>query len=426
MSNLLTPLRDGVWLTPERMKRWAVVFAGVWLFRLAMDVWIHTRFGVVDAHGEQLGRDFVNYWAGARLALHGRADVAYRIGDFLAYERSLTAADAELKWYGYPPVAMLLAAPFGLPPFLPALALWTLGGWAVLTRMLAPRMGWVMAAVALAATPAFFLNAISGQNGAFSAILLAGGVMLLDRRPLLAGLLFGLLCYKPHLGVLIPVALIAGGRWRTVLAAGATVVALVAASIAYVGWQPWADFVHNAPVHRWILETQSLNWRRMPSVYPALRMLGAPSGWAYAVQALSGLAAALAVVLVWRGRASTPLKGAALVVATFLATPYAWDYDMIVLLFAAAWFWGEAEAAGWRPWEKTTLALMVASPGAVALCGRPLLGPMALWTAVVLGLLVARTRLAQAPAGEGLAGEGLAGFAASGGAAAGRGAVQAR
>ena len=65
--------------------------------------------------------------------------------------------------------------------------------------------------------------------------LLGGALLLIERRPWLAGVLIGLLAYKPQFGVLIPVALVAGARWPTIAAAGATVVALVAISFAALG-----------------------------------------------------------------------------------------------------------------------------------------------------------------------------------------------
>ena len=46
------------------------------------------------------------------------------------------------------------------------------------------------------------------------------GVLLqLEARPLLAGLLLGLLTYKPHFGLLFPIALMFGGYWRALFAA---------------------------------------------------------------------------------------------------------------------------------------------------------------------------------------------------------------
>jgi len=187
MTTLLAHLRTGNWLTLGRLRVIAVVLALVSLTGIAGDVWVHTRFGVVNGEGEQLGRDFVNYWAGPRLALEGQAARAYDLNWFWNYERGLTAPNAEFKWYGYPPVAMVLAAPFALLPFLPALVAWTLSGWAILTRMLATRMPPMWVGIAVLALPAFKFNTLFGQNGAFTASLLAGGIMLLEFRPILAG-----------------------------------------------------------------------------------------------------------------------------------------------------------------------------------------------------------------------------------------------
>src|SRR3546814_5650024 len=45
-----------------------------------------------------------------------------------------------------------------------------------------------------------------------SAAILLAGLHQLDRRPLVAGVLFGCMAYKPHLAVLLPVALLVAGR----------------------------------------------------------------------------------------------------------------------------------------------------------------------------------------------------------------------
>ena len=57
------------------------------------------------------------------------------------------------------------------------------------------------------ASPAVLINAVGGQNGTWTAALLGGGLSLLERRPYLAGGLFGMMIYKPHLALLLPVAL---------------------------------------------------------------------------------------------------------------------------------------------------------------------------------------------------------------------------
>ena len=70
-----------------------------------------------------------------------------------------------------------------------------------------------------AAFPAVFINIGHGQNGFLTAALLGGALHWLDRKPWLAGILIGLLAYKPQFGVLIPIALLAGQRWTTIGAA---------------------------------------------------------------------------------------------------------------------------------------------------------------------------------------------------------------
>src|SRR4029079_17849607 len=99
--------------TPDTIRAMAVGAAITFSAGLALDAWHLTRLGVVSASGEQLGRDFVNYWAGAKLAILGKASSAYNFQEFLNFEREFTAPNAAPHWYGYPPVAMLLALQLG-------------------------------------------------------------------------------------------------------------------------------------------------------------------------------------------------------------------------------------------------------------------------------------------------------------------------
>src|ERR1700679_3751882 len=92
------------WLSAERVRRFALVFAAFALLLLGADAWMHTRAGLTDADGIQLGRDFVNYWSGAKLAASGHASTVYDLDGFAAFERLQTAPNAALKWYSYPPV----------------------------------------------------------------------------------------------------------------------------------------------------------------------------------------------------------------------------------------------------------------------------------------------------------------------------------
>jgi len=70
----------------------------------------------------------------------------------------------------------------------------------------------------------------------------------------------------------------------------------------------------------------------------------------------------VATIVVWRGRAPLAAKSAVLVVATFLATTYARDYDAVVLIFAAAWLAVEGRRTGFLPWERITVLLLLTEP----------------------------------------------------------------
>jgi len=85
---------------------------------------------------------------------------------------------------------------------------------------------WLLLALAF---PAVFVNLGHGHNGFLTAALIGAALVQLDRRPILAGLLFGCLAYKPQFGLLIPLVLAVSGRWRAFIAAAVTVAVLTLA-----------------------------------------------------------------------------------------------------------------------------------------------------------------------------------------------------
>jgi hypothetical protein len=188
------------------------------------------------------------------------------------------------------------------------------------------------------AAPAVFVNAIGGQNGALTAAVLGGGLLLVDRRPAMAGILFGLLVYKPHLALMLPVALIAGRRWRVVGVTGITAFLLILASVVVFGPAVWVAYQHNLSVLRTvILEDGSGVWHRMVSVFVFARHLGAGVGPSYALQAVFAVVAASVIGRSWLRNDPAHIRNALVVVGTCLATPYLQDYDLVVGAFAAVW-----------------------------------------------------------------------------------------
>ena len=382
-----TALAVAPWLSAPRVRRLALVFMAVALISLMIDVWVHTRAGVTSMAGKQLAQDFVNYWAGGHLAAQGNSNRVYNINGFLAWQRAHTAANAEFKWYSYPPVTLLLSLPLGFLSFKAGLAAWWLAGWLGAMLLLARLLDWRSAILAAFATPASLINALAGQNGQFSAIMLCGGVLLLETSPVAAGALFGLLCFKPQLAILIPVALAAGGYWRAFIAAAITVLSLLGASLSLFGVETWLAFRHTAPINILLMEQGDTLWHRMPTVFAMTRLMGGSIMAGYGLQIISSVAAAGLTAFLWRSGADTGRKGAALVLATFLATPYAWDYDLVALTFVAVWLATNGIKNGFQPWEKILLALTVGMPlilSQVASATHLQIAPLILWSMLVL------------------------------------------
>jgi hypothetical protein len=173
----------------------------------------------------------------------------------------------------------------------------------------------------------------------------------------LAGVLIGLLAYKPQFGVLIPLVLIASGRWRTFAAAAATVTLMTLAVTLAFGSEVWTAFFASTKFTRSVvLEQGGTGWYKIQSVFSWVRMWGGGIALAYAAQIAVMLALAATLIWLWRSRAAYPLKAAGLLIACLLATPYSLDYDLMVLAPAVAYLCVDGIARGFAPYEKTALA----------------------------------------------------------------------
>jgi hypothetical protein len=362
LRRTLSLVREAPWITRARLLRWGTALMLASIVLIAYDTLAHLTAGLTNSTGEHPGRDFVNFWAGARLAADGQASLAYDPAAFNAFEKALIGPLSEFKVYSYPPTNMILTLPLAAVPFLPGLALWTGFGILLAAAPLSRLIGWRAALVAAVGVPVSMLDIITGQNGHFTAALFGGGLVLLERRPILAGVLFGLLCYKPQLGLLLPIALAAGGWWRSFIAAAATVCAVLAASVVVLGSDSWAGFLVQMDLQQRLMEVRATMWNRTQSVFLAGRMAGLGVTAAYIAQACSSVAAIALTILVWRGPTSFRIKAATLVLGTFLITPYVWDYDMVVIVFAAAWLGLEGSERGFLPWERFAVLLLLAQP----------------------------------------------------------------
>jgi hypothetical protein len=350
------------WLNGERIRvySWLIVL----VFGVTLVVWIALSLpDLVDPRGKPIGYDFMSYWSAARLALDGRADSAFDGATISAIQHQAVPflPNIWFPWH-YPPMFLLVVAPLGLLPYPAALALFVLGTaalWAALVRCILPdRRGWIVAAAA----PAGLITLIDGQN-AFLTVSLAGFALLwLDRRPLAAGILIGLLAVKPHLAVLFPLALVAEGRWRTIAAAAATVALLGLASLLAFGSDSFAIFVRHLPISQAMADEGAVPWGTMPSPYVFALSLGAPVGVARVLQGAAALSAAAGVWRVWRKPDAFEAKAAILVAGSLLVSPYLFYYDLTWAALAIAWLALLGLRTGFRRGEREILVFAWLAP----------------------------------------------------------------
>jgi hypothetical protein len=323
-----------------RLRTVALIWVGIAAVLYLVDLAGQLQVGLTDGDKRPFGDDYINYWSAAVLAWSGRASQVYDLQSFHDFQVSVVGPTLDGYIYSYPPVLLLISAPLAFLPYVPGLFAWLGASWFAFyhaLRLAAPRHAILLAL----APPAVFLNTVGGQNGAWSAALIGGGLGLVDRRPLLAGGLFGLLAYKPQLGLLIPIALIAGRRWKAFAAAAFVGIALVALSGALFGVDVWNTYLRNlAALRGSVLEDGEGVWHRMVSVFVFARRLGLDVSQAYLVQAIAGVCGASIVAVAWYREVSPGLRNSALVLATLLATPYLQDYDLVVCAFVAAWILG--------------------------------------------------------------------------------------
>ena len=362
MPALIGQLRGAAWLTRRRL---LVAASVILIIEIAL-----LSIVIVTSHGwlgpQKPGTtDFVSFYAAGRLVDAGTPALAYDHAAHHAAERQSAGEGIPYIYFYYPPVYLLLCAVFARFPYLVAFVAFqavTLLACLMTVRAILrePRLAGLLPLIAF--PPAFWAMGL-GQNAFLTAALFGTATLLIDRRPVLAGLLFGAICYKPHFGLLIPVALAAGGHWRAFAAAGGTVVALCGLSLLLFGWDTWHAYLTVFAGSDTVYATGSLDFAAFVSPFGTARALGVAPEPAYAVQFIATLIAAAAVGLVWHRRLSLPVRAAILAAATPIAIPVALIYDLLLSAIGMAWLVRAGQHEGLlRPWQRVVLALLFVWP----------------------------------------------------------------
>ena len=282
--------------------------------------------------------DFMNDWTAAHLVQMGDVATIFNPKAYSAFMDALWGAPVEWHVWSYPPHLLLLIPPLAHFSYPVAWLLWSmlglLGYYAVL-RLAAPTVpkAWQ---ILLTFSPAAMVCLLHGQTGLFCASFLLGGLFLLPKRPYLAGILFGLLTLKPHLGVLLVPLLLMRGEWKAIATASLTAATLILMSILSFGVEPWlAYFTTTREIHVGFLEDfHGFYLNMMPGIIPALRALGVSMEAAWPIYAVLAIPSAIAALWLVKREGLSPRAVFAFALVTLIATPYGFNYDMTSISLA--------------------------------------------------------------------------------------------
>ncbi|UAB90086.1 DUF2029 domain-containing protein [Ruegeria sp. SCSIO 43209] len=330
------------------------------LFVLALILfWVGTGwYAVVDQGKMALSVDFKVFWAAGHLAHLGEPLAAFDI-DRLSEIHEASKEDDWMPW-SYPPSFLVALQPLGALSFSPAWAIFT--AISIVAMFLAVRpfsCGIVPVWFAFALSPAMLPNLYMGQTTTlWAAGLLAALAALKNDRFVLAGFFIGLLTLKPQLGLLIPLALLASGAWKTIISATVTTVVLSVLATLVVGVEYWTEMRNMMGVHfEEIRSSIHLN-TVMLSPYSLLASIGVPETLALAMQWTLTVLSGIAVFVAWRSpRVGFDLRVAVLFLGISMSTPYFWFYESGLLAIVAL-FLLRAGVLTTSPWRLVLAAAM--------------------------------------------------------------------
>ncbi len=361
-------IRQGSRLDARSLRVYAWLFAGINL--LSLGLLLATSQGGIDRFGHLIGSDFLSFWAAAKLLLSGASP--YDAGAHAAVMRDFAPSLDGYPAFWYPPMFLLFCLPLAALGYFAALATWLVATgaayvaavrlWVRTLKLDLPLWLW------FAAFPPVLVTITHGQTSFLVAAMLGAGLLLVPRKPLLAGVLPGLATIKPQFGLLIPIALLLTGSWRVIIAASATALALAAFSAVTFGPQVWIDWYALSGTAQDAMASGIIGYGKMISPFAGMMVLGASSVLAYVVQGLVTLAVVGCVAWACWKREWSDLHTALVLTGAVLATPFVLDYDLLLLAFPLIYL----AATGYRDWEKMLraavfLGAMLARPLALSL-----------------------------------------------------------
>ncbi|MGH7214170.1 MAG: glycosyltransferase family 87 protein [Tepidisphaeraceae bacterium] len=313
----------------------------------------------------RLGLDFIAFYTAGTFVREGRANEFYDLKAVVAYQESLAKElGTDLgggfgPWWN-PPHYALVFVPFSLLPFQSAVHAWVavnlvavgMAIW-LMARMLPREAGWrtwgLVPLLVLASTP-FILLVSHGQNTGTSLLIVALVVTAWRaERGFMAGLVLGLLFYKPQLATVLAVVLVLDRGWRAAAGVATTgFLLLLLTQLMLPG--SIGDFLRRLPENLHAMQVgREYMWERHVTIKAFWRLLLQGRGPGEMAALTTGLTLACTAFVgcgllaaIYRRRHPQPnntmqrdrLIGAT-VVCMPLVMPFYFDYDLLLLSIPA-------------------------------------------------------------------------------------------
>lgn len=325
-----------------------------------------------DRNGDLLGYDFFAFYFAGTMVNAERADALYDWTAQRNLQRALVhewdpAIQTYVCPYLNPPHYAWLMSWFTPLDYAAALALWWTLGLAAFLCTLAiwrrwlPADIWPSAAVLAIGLPAWFQTFAGGQNTFFTVLILSAAChLLLRRRNLLAGVALSLLAYKFQL-LAVPALFLAYMKcWRALAGLALGLLTTVGFTLAYFGPEVLVAYFRFASELPGLMQTSGFYAAKQHSWYGFVEQLSDRAWPATSIRLLAALLSILSVaaMLVYVRRSGQAMTAAdpgarcalaralsVMLVATVLASPHLFQYDLL-LLAPAAVLWRSADSQG--------------------------------------------------------------------------------
>lgn len=318
---------------------------------------------IILPNGDIQGLDFGWIWLSGKLTASGEAAQVFNGTAFSAAQRAFFLPSlgpesvVHFNRFYYPPTFLFFTSLFGSMPYLIACAAWIVAWLAVYEAAIyaiIPRRS----AVIVATTPFFVAaNILLVHTGFLTAAFMGLSLAFLERRPWLSGIFLGLLTYKPHFGLLFPLALLASRNWRALGSAAAiTVILVIASSIAF-GYAGWASFIDALGDRSPSLGPGAKGEAVLYSIFGLLNWISAKAWIAWTGQLIVSAAVVLGTWVLWAKPAPYYLRAATLCAGSIMVSPYVMIYDLCILSIAAAFLVAEGLSSGFLSGERTAIVL---------------------------------------------------------------------